>query len=209
MESKKDKSKKKATIYGSLAVVAIVVFAAWTIMFHIPKPVIEPTDEGTWHVIWRGSLADAAENDPGAGASGFLEIFYVNHTASPATAYDENTSTTIEGWCTAANLGYATADEYNIEISHSVTFDIVVRVRFNKTHCWNGTDFIGSRTRVNFTASGDLTIADETGTNVETDNSSAKSYIWINVYWDNSGSGYSINADETFDNDEISIEAKY
>ena len=182
METKKDKSRKKATVLGTFTVMAILIFAAWTIVFHIPKPVIEPTDEGTWHVVWRGSLADAAEADPGAGASGFLGFYLLNHTASPATAYDENDSSVFETWATTAGLGYANADEFNIEITHSVALDFVFRGRGNKTNCWNGTDFIDAHCRVNLTVSGVLTISDVTGTLVVTYNDSGQNYLWYNVY---------------------------
>jgi len=205
MEEKKKGYKKAGVSLGTVAGVAIV---ATLLILTGPTPRIV-NEDGVWQIVWGGNLVSAAENDPGAGASGFLEIFFVNHTATPTTTYTQNTSATIEGWCTAANLGFASADEFNVEIAHSVTFDIVVRVRFNQTHAHNGSDFVDGDTRVNITCSGDLTIADVTGTNVVSHNDSALDYIWINVYWDNGGAGYSINKDETFDVDEISIEAKF
>lgn len=207
MEKDKKLRYKKAGI--SWGAVASIVIVTLVIIATAPKPELKVNDDGEYHVIWSGNLVSAAENNPGSGASGFLEFFIINHSAAPASAYDENDSATLEGWCTAANLGYASADSFNIEAAHSTTFDIVVRVRFNKTHCWDGAQFIGTRTRVNITCSGDLVISDVTGTNVESYNNSGQDYIWINVYWNNGGAGYSINADETFDVTEISIEAKY
>ena len=208
MEEKKKGYKKAGVSLGTVAGVAIV---ATLLILTGPTPRIV-NEDGVWQVVWEGNLASAAENDPGAGASGFLQIFFINHTAAPATAYDENTSATLETWCTANMPGktpYASADEFNVEIDHSTTFDILVRVRFNQTHAHNGTAFVDSDTRVNITCSGDLSIADATGTNVVSHNTSGGTFIWINVYWNNGGAGYSINKDETFDVDEISIEAKF
>ena len=198
-QKRTNRFKKASIIFG-------FVVAFLLVMSNIQ---LQLNNEGSWKIVWDGNLVSAAENDPGSGASGFLEFFIINHSATPATAYNENDSAVLEGWCTAANLGYASADNFNIEVAHSVTFDIVVRVRFNKTNCWDGAKFIGSRTRVNITCSGDLVISDVTGTNVESYNNTGQNFIWINVYWDNGGAGYSINADDTFDVSEISIEAKY
>ena len=204
MEEKKSRKKAGVSVGTIIAIFAI----AFILIFSMPSPRLV-NEDGSWQIIWSGNLVSAAENNPGAGATGFLEFFVINHTASPDTVYAQNTSTTLETWCDAVNLGYASADEFNIEIAHSVTFDLLCKVRFNKTHAWNGTAFIDSDTRVNITCTGDVTIADETGTNVVGHNDSGLDYIWINVYWDNSGSGYSINKDDTFDVTEISIEAKF
>lgn len=206
----KKTNRKKAG--KSLSMVFAVTVTLLLIVFSMPQPVLVE-DEGTYRVIWKGNLASAAEGNPGSGASGFLEIFYVNHSGAPAGAYEENTSATIEGWCTAG-YGYASADNFLLQISSAVTFDIVVRVRFNKTHAWETDKFIDTDCRVNITHTGldGNAISDVTGTNVITHNDSSDEYIWINVYWDNSGSGYTIAAGGTWDSNqctEISIEAKY
>jgi hypothetical protein len=67
-------------------------------------------------------------------------------------------------------------------------FDIVIKCRFNKTQCWNGTAFILSDTRVNITCAGFATMADIVGTSDDTGNSSANNFLWTVTYWqDNNG----------------------
>ena len=197
----------------SLSMVFAVTIALLLLIFSMPQPVLVE-NEGSWNVVWRGNLAEAAEGNPGSGASGFLEIFYVNHSADEAAdSYEENTSATIEGWCTAG-YGYASADNFLLEISSAVTFDIVVRVRFNKTHAYETDHFVDTDCRVNITHTGldGTALSDITGTNVITHNDSADEYIWMNVFWNNTASGHSIAAGGlAADNQctEISIEAKY
>ena len=174
------------------------------------NPGIEKDGE-TWKVVFNGSLAEAAEGDPGAGNGGFLEIFFVNHSATPTTAYgpDRNDSSILEGWCTAG-YGYASADNFNLQISSGVTFDIVVRVRYNREQAYETDHWQGSDTRVNITTTGGgIEISDVTGTRIETHNDSSDSYLWEHFVWDNGGSGYQLNAGETMTLSEISIEAKY
>ena len=207
-----NKIKAKAGIRPGL-VIGLIVLSLF-VMYSIPHPYIEPgNDEGTWHIVWKGSLAEAAENDPGAGASGFLEIFFPNHTATPQTAYDENTSATIETWCVTNMPGktpYASADNFNVKIAHSITFDILVKVRYNKTEGpWNSTAWDNASWRVNITLAGHIVISDVTGTGVELTNDSTDDFYWGSTYWTNSGSGYTLPADGTATITEISIEAKY
>lgn len=172
------------------------------------------TGNRSWHVIWEGSLTDlvmAAEADPGVGASGILSVYIINHTATPDTTYTQNASGTLEAWCAAAGLGYANADDTNVEIDHSTDFDILTRVRGNKTHCWNGTAFIDAYLRVRI-SSADLNLAADTvATGVPTDNDSGKSFIWVNFYIDEDqgASNLNIARDETAEITNIKFEAYY
>lgn len=202
---KEERKKKKA---GVRAGIVIGIVFALVMVSTLGNFVVE-NDNERWAVVWKGNLVTAAEGDPGAGASGFLEIFFINHSAAPADAYDENASATLESWCTTG-YGYANADAFNLEISNAVTLDIVVRVRYNKTHAWETDKFIGADCRVNITTSGgDIDISDATGTNVESRNDTVEEFIYINVYWNNGGAGYQLAPDGTCTISEISIEAKY
>ena len=73
--------------------------------------------------------------------------------------------------------------------------------------------FKDSRTRVylnvtgNWATGADLT--DAVGTAVVTDNASTNNYIWINFYWNNGGSGYSIDDEGTLTFSAPRIQAKY
>lgn len=210
MNTKTKEFRKKGVRAGVVASIIVLSLLAY---FTLPRPILEQdNDDGTWHIIWKGSLAEAAENDPGAGATGFLEIFFINVSATPSQTYTQNDSSVYESWCTAYMPGktpYASTDNFNVEIEHNKAFTILGRFRFNRTHAHNGTIFRDADCRVNITTTGAIVINDVTGTNVVSHNVSTENYIWINVYWDNGGAGYTINKDQSFDVTEISIEAKF
>lgn len=204
-------TKRKGIRLGVVVGVFVVVMFA---LYSIPKPTMKY--EPSWHVVWEGTLAEASEANPGSGASGFLEIFWINHTATPATAYLQNTSATLEAWCVANMPGktpYASADNFNVQIASNKLFDIVVRCRWNKTNAFDYSlsQFVGSDVRVNISASGGgITINGATsGVNVESLNNSAKDYLWTNTYWNNGGSGYYIQKGTTCTVTYISIQARY
>jgi len=71
------------------------------------------------------------ENNPGAGASGVLEV-YVNATNTSTSPYDVNLS-----GC------YATGETNNSHIGSDVpydtAFDVILKVRWNKTHAYDST----------------------------------------------------------------------
>lgn len=198
--------KKKAGFRVGL-IVALVVGMMFSYMT-LPQPTIVHDERG-WHVVWEGSFAQAAEADPGAAAGGILEIFFINHSASPDTTYTVNTSATLETWCTAAGLGYASADDFNFELAHSVDFDVVIRVRGNQTQCYRTDHWHPQDLRVRWTSS-DLSVsADTVMTGVVSYNNSAQPYLWMNFYDDNSGSGFSLSKDQSVDITSIKFEAYY
>jgi len=212
----KEYVKKKGVHWAILIGVFLVSFMLGARMVPTPKLESDPS----WHILWEGSLAEATEANPGAGASGFLEIFFVNHSNTGTTTYDENTSSVFEGWCNTSldadgaagttNHAYANADEFNLELKHSTALDIVVRARWNKTHAWNGTMFHGHDCRINLTTSGGgIVINGATGTNCISNNETDHTYIWINVYWNNSNSGYQLNKGQTCTISQVSIQAYY
>lgn len=176
---------------------------------------IQIEEEPRWQVIWKGSLAEAVEASPGAGVTGFLEFFFINHSANPATDYVLNDSSTFETWCTANDLFFANADEFHGEIASEVSGDFLVRVQFNKTHCWDVDKFIGARTRVKITvtssdwADGE-NIADAEGTRYESYNNTGVECIYENFVWDaDDNNGYQLADDGTITISEISIEAEF
>jgi hypothetical protein len=180
----------------------------------------QPKVTTMWHLI---QVYDplGAEGNPGAGASGFLEIFFINHSAAPDTAFNRNLSTTLESWCVANMPGktpYASADNFKVELNYGILFDIVVRVRLNKTHAWNGVCFISSNIMVNITLTGFNTagMSDLVGSQLITRNNSADSYIWLNYYWQDVdgayGDGFTINKGSPWTTNQITkikIWAKY
>lgn len=176
------------------------------------------TEEQRWQEVYIWNPV-GSEGNPGAGASGFLEIFFINHTASPTVAYLENTSSTLESWCTSNMAGktpYANADNFNVELASEVSFDIVVRVRFNKTHAWETNKFIGSDTDCQITTSCTGWADGENDANtsathrVESRNNTGEDYIWINFVWNaDDNNGYQLADDGVLTISEIYIEAKF
>lgn len=165
----------------------------------------------SWHVVMEWTPVDPvyAEANPGAGASGFLEIFIMNHTGTDDNAYKQNTSATIEGWCDAAGLGYCNADDSEIDIAHSTNFHVLVRVRGNATHCKSGATWYDTDLRVRWT-SADLSVgADTVMTGYATHNASASTYLYMNFWDNNTGSGYSISKGATAEITSIKFEAYY
>ena len=207
---KKERQKRiKAGIIIGFVLIATVVFGSVVVR--------EQTNPETGIATMKISMGNAvAEYSPGAGDvdSGWLEIYIINHTAAPETAFNENTSATLESWCTAAGLAYADADEFSETITSETSFDIVIRGRWNVTHAYNFDQFEDSRCRIKLTADCDdwavgAAISDIEGTLVVTTNISTDDFIWCNVYWDNSGTGYQIKDGATLTITEISIEAEY
>jgi len=207
-EKEKSILKKRGLQIGMIIAVATVTLMGFAGQY----PRLEKTDDGrSWHVIWEGNLAQAAEATPGAGAGGILGVYIMNHTATPATAYDDNDSANFETWATEHDLGYANADDTNIDIAHSTDFDIVVRVRGNQTHCWDGSQWVDSYLRVRVSSS-DLNLAADTeATLVVSENDSGKSFLWVNCYIDEDQAAGNLNIarDETAEITSIKFEAYY
>lgn len=214
----KESFKKAGVRWGTIFGIFFVVLLLSTQM--IPTPQLKP--EPSWHIVWEGSLAEATEATLTAGASQFLEIFFINHSVIPWDAYDNNLSYIYETWCNASldadgaagttNHAYAIADNFNLTVKWGTTFDVVCRVRFNKTHAWDGAKFLNSSCRVNITmAGGGVTILGTTsGNNIETRNDTSDDFIWINVYWDGvAHAGYTLNKNGISLVSQISIQAKY
>lgn len=145
----------------------------------------------SWKFI-ADSLGDEAGVDNATLESGILSIYYPPHQADPETAYLENNSEALERLCLGNGTGYANTDDSRVEIAHSIAFDIVVRVRANKTVCWNGSAFIDAYARVNLTSDGFSIPALTNMTPVLSRNDTGQEYIWINFYINNAHNGYMI-----------------
>lgn len=198
---KKTINKKKAGIRTGL-VIALVLGMLFTVQ---NISIQQDKDTKSWHIVWEGNMAQAAEANPGAGAGGILEIFFYPHDADPATTYAENTSATLE----AASLGWANADDFNTELPHSTLFDVVVRVRGNQTQCWRINKYYDTDLRVRWT-SADLSVgADTVMTGVISYNNTGVSYLWMNFYDNNGAAGYNLPKDTSYDITSIKFEAYY
>jgi len=157
------------------------------------------------------------EGNPGTGASGFLEIYFINLSSADSSGYGQNTTATFETWATANMPGktpYGTADEFEWETESDKTFVILVRVRYNDTHAKDGANWFGTDTDVQLTMTCTAwtvgaNIANASGTRYESSNTSGFTYLYENFVWDNSGTGYQIADDSTWAVTEIYIEAQF
>ena len=219
MKQNKSSSSKKAGVrWGTLFAVVAVGLMLGTQM--IPHPILK--NQPSWHLVWEGNLAQATEASLYGLTSGFLEIYFVNHTVTPTTAYNHNTSSDFETWADAnlepagvATHAYANADNFCLQLKYGVAFDIVIRVRYNKTNAWDGAKFIDGNTRVNITCSGFAAMADIVGTNVVSYNNTGGTWIYINVFWQDAdggtGTGFNLLKGSPWANNPIAIKiwAKY
>lgn len=170
--------KEKYGLIKASVVVGLMVIAILTTLIVLPAD-----KDGGWGTI----TVSAAEANPGAGASGILEVFIIDHDSG--VTYTDNIS---EG--AGSTLGYG-VDSFNIDIPHSTTFDIIVKCRANTTHAYDSAWNL-SLIRCNLTASGALTIGPLEGMTEHQIGYNA-TYIWVNYELDNSGSGYSIDRDDS------------
>lgn len=161
-----------------------------------------------------------AEGTLGAGASGFLSIYFMNLSDYTEDGYGLNTSSTHETWSdanmpTTTPNAWANADEFDIEsFASETTFVIMVRCRFNDTHAKDGADWFGTDTDVQITVACTSwavgsNIANASGTMNETSNDSAFTFFYANWVWDNSATGYQISDDAVMTISEIYIEARF
>jgi len=169
-------------------------------------------DTGEWKTImnYRPGLMALGEADPGDDASGILSVFGLNYSEVPGTVLAGN------GTDWEANVGnnvswYTDSDGFSEDSNADEGFYFVVRVKVNKTHCWDSGDsqFVHTRVRVNITTEGDETIAGTSGTAVVSRNDTGDDFIWINFYWDDGDDGYRVTTDGSITISEIKLECKY
>jgi hypothetical protein len=157
------------------------------------------------------TIASAADGNPGAGASGILEIFIYPHQAVPATAYHSNLTSaaayasrnTLNGACTG-NVPYAT------------TFDIVIKCRYNATHAYNTTSSAwmlswcrGLMTCANLGVGADVLM---TAVNI-TYGATSSTYQWVNFWIADSdggaGAGFTITHGQVVNVTSFKMQAYY
>lgn len=196
-------TKPKRFAFGSLLVVGLVVGML------IAMQVVPNAVNRNWGTV------SAADGNPGAGASGVLEIFIYAHQAVPATAYAANLSSaspscyasrnTLNGACTG-NVPYATA------------FDIVVKCRYNVTHAYNTTGSVWEITWVKaLITCANLAVGADTALTSVTTNcvqiGSNATYLWVN-YWiadanAGAGAGFTITHGQVVNVTSFKMQAYY
>ena len=180
----KIKNKKKLIGWTTVALLVVGMLISYTLL---------PEKESGFGTITVS--AGPANLSPGEG--GILEVFIIDHANRPAS-YNTNISETDP-----YVLGWANATGFNIQIPYNTPFDIVVWCRANKTQAYD-TAWNLSLIRCNIT-SVDLGIATLTGMSEELIGSNS-TYVWVNYWIDNGGTGYQINRGETVSIDEIRFE---
>ncbi len=179
---------KKRKMLGSVGVIALLVAVAFTGWLVMPSG-NSNDGMGVLHV-------SAGDADPGAGASGLLEVLIVNHTNHPS--YSSNVTS-----ADSAVYGWGNADGFSVEIPWGETFDIVVQARGNDSY----TSLDYANMRVNITSS-DLGISTDAAMS-EYEVASNSNYIWGQYVIDNGGSGYTISRDETASISSIKLQCYY
>jgi hypothetical protein len=187
----------KGSILFSAFVVSFV--CAVVVTSNMQTAVIQPkeTYQKSWHLE-----AVAGEGNPGAGAGGILEIFFINYTAGKTPT--SNSSTVLESY--SKNIGWQgwnNTDNFRQRVNLS-TFYIVVRVRGNATQCNRTTFWQDTDLRVLWTCA-DLGIgADTVMERVVTQNGTG-SYLWVNFYDDNSNAGFHLDKSNTWPDNPVNI----
>jgi len=209
---KEKNPKYKKVRYG--IVIALVIGMMVSYMT-LPHPVLEQDeDTKSWHIVWEGNIAQAVENVTTSAlqnTSGILSVYFHPHLTDTG-GYFENSSSNLETNCTTAGLGYANEDGVEVDLAHSTTFDIVVRVRGNATNCKVGGVWFDTNLRVtvdgtNLGGSNEtLTVGAE---GKWTDNTSSFAHLHMNFFYTNSGSGFTISQDQTVELPWIKFEAYF
>ena len=202
MKEKKKKIIKKLMPYMMIIGAFLVTSIMLTVNY---QEIIEhPWDIRSWH---HNVLA---ENNPGTGASGILEVYIYPHQSNPTSAYATNLST--------ANA-YAYGDpsgSSNIgsDVPYDTKFDIVVKVRWNTTHAYNSSSsqWVLDWVRGNLTCS-DLDGSPNDVAMGEVEITHNDNYIWVNYYLQDAdggtGNGFDINRGETVNNVQIRFDAYF
>jgi len=175
--------------------------------------VVDVGSDGTWHktmTVNSWELDALAENDPGAGSTGWLSTFVLDYGADPDTVLANNAT----DWSAEATArGYVDSDSATTDLKAEDPGYFVVRCRFTTTTQEDGS-WNYSRIRVNLTTWGDETISDVG----EYDNSSTDGdavistdeadWLFVNFYWDDGSDGYQITKDGTI-NWQLTVYEKY
>lgn len=217
-----NKEKLKGKRLGLLTGLIVLMLVGY---FNIPHPVLEHDEHGFAQIRWAGTIiASANESSYSGTASGILEVYIVNHSATPKTAYDTNLSADLRTWANASLDADGTGTTYyayahvsgnaslstTLTVKWGTTFDVVVRWRGCRTHCYDGSKFIMGDCRVKINATGGgVTMSEVTGYNVNSSNATDHTFLWGNTYFDNSGSGYSLSKGGTCTITNIKLEFEF
>jgi len=203
MKKEKGNGRKAGFRLGLISMLVIGILVSY---MTFPHPILEQDeDTKSWHIIWEGNLpALAAEADPGTNTSGFLSVYFHPHQAVNMTSYMENSSSNLESNCTGADLGFANADDTEVDLKHSTAFDVVFRVQGNNSNCKVGGVWFDTNVKIQWTCA-DLSVGANTELLVGTSdgrwtaNDTTYTYLYMNFWDDNGGNGFTISQDQTIE----------
>ena len=199
---------------GKLAIISFVFIVASLLVLTqaFPLPRLATNEQGETYIAWEGAkIVSATQNTTiGATASGMLEIFFINHSAAPTTAYAGTAhngsvgSAAFESWCNASMdpdgtgttyYAYTIANGFSLTVKWGTAFDVVVMYRGNATNAANATMYNAENCRVKLNMTNGLSggnVVDLTMTNAIAHNGTGitNGFIWLNAYANNAGAGY-------------------
>jgi len=191
----------KTKLVGSVMFILIVFgVASGLIIANTPMGVdkaVMDCKEYSWKPV-------ASDGNPGAGASGMLEIFIYPHDADPDTTYATNLSSAS---------AYASRNTWNGTLTGNVPydteFDIVIKARYNVSHAYNTTSSAWDMAYVKaLITSADLGIgADTEMSKVQTANNT--DFMWVQFYMNNGGAGYTRSHGLTTNVTSVKLQAFY
>lgn len=166
-------------ILGSAMLTCIAIGAVVSMMF-VANTVTDPIENAVrkWKPL--------ADEDPGAGIAGFMNVFIYPHSANPAVDYGINIT---EGNSYAYGHMNATATNY---VPYNTAFDIVVKYRVNQSIAKCVTNATWMSQWINCTIRCTELGISSNQTMAEGNITSTPTYYWINFYSNNGGAGYQI-----------------
>jgi len=179
----KEKIKKAVKAGSVLSTIIVGAIVGIMIMFQVGNVVTETLiHQRMWNVL---ALGDAV---PGAGLAGVLRIYIMNHNTSVGVQYTQNISITqgkIRGYVDVNNTG--------MNINYSVAFDVIIKVRWNKTLAYNSSSHVWNLNWVNVTMTcSKWGIVNTSMTESNISGCTTQSYIWVNYYMNNTAVGYTL-----------------
>ena len=201
MKYMKDMKEIKRKIKGSMMLTCIAIGAICALMLLAStdvQQVVSTIGQKGWNNV------ATAMGDPGEGNGGILQLCIYPHQGDPGSAYADNLSN---------ESAYAYADELNIactgNVPYDTTFDIVYSVRYNVTQAYNSSGSVWETawTQCLITCA-DLGISTDTimtGVEIWSD----ESYLWMNFYMNNGGSGYTITHGQQVNITSFKMQAYY
>jgi len=203
---RKDVLKKagKPIFYSALIIISIAV-AIMLITANTSDMVVEQVvHQKKWQPLPMG------EASPGAGASGVLNTSILAHPH-----FDPYTSNITYNASFYSDSGAGDVNNSHIgsDIPYNTVFDIHVKVRFNRTHCYqdngSGNGYYNlSWIRGNITCAA-LSLSDAAMDEYNITGCGTGQFIWVNYIMDNSGAGYTISRGQNITSCSFNFDAYY